>query len=38
MSAVAYLAKLGPAFEFAHAGGKFVFTNRPPGPLQTNQH
>jgi len=25
----AYLAKLGPVFEFAHAGGKFVFTNRP---------
>ena len=32
-----YLAKLGPVFEFAHAGGKFVFTNRAPGPLQTNQ-
>jgi 4-amino-4-deoxy-L-arabinose transferase-like glycosyltransferase len=25
----AYLAKLGSVFEFAHAGGKFVFTNRP---------
>ena len=25
-----YLAKLGPVFEFAHAGGKFVFSNRPP--------
>ena len=32
-----YLAKLGPAFEFAHAGGKFVFSNRPTGTLQTNQ-
>ena len=33
-----YLAKLGPVFEVAHAGGKFVFTNRPPALLQTNQH
>ena len=32
-----YLAKLGPVFEFAHAGGKFVFTNQAPGSLQTNQ-
>lgn len=32
-----YLAKLGPVFEFARAGGKFVFTNRPPSPLETNQ-
>src|SRR5271157_2946244 len=33
-----YLAKLGPAFEAAHSGGKFVFTNRPPGPQQTSRH
>ncbi len=33
-----YLAKLGHVFEFAHAGGKFVFTNRAPGPLQTSRH
>jgi hypothetical protein len=29
-----YLAKLGPVFEVAHAGGKYVFTNRPPGCKQ----
>jgi len=30
----AYLDKLGPTFELARSGGKFVFTNRPNPPRQ----
>jgi 4-amino-4-deoxy-L-arabinose transferase-like glycosyltransferase len=30
----AYLDKLGPTYELARSGGKFVFTNRPSAPTQ----
>lgn len=33
-----YLEKIGPVFELAHAGGKFVFTNQAPLSQQTRVH
>jgi 4-amino-4-deoxy-L-arabinose transferase-like glycosyltransferase len=30
----AYLDKLGPTYELARSGGKFVYTNRPSAPVQ----
>jgi hypothetical protein len=33
----AYLARIGPVFELAHAGGKIVFTNQAPRAQQSGQ-